>query len=103
MQSVHKYRLSCLIISFAVALQAVHVRNISKVQIKIQIYAFNSNLNSEITFNLLKIILHPCHLVKQMQSLCQDIVDICNVFSVFFLSLLSLTSVILHYCNVVVS
>jgi len=73
------------------------------VQISIQIYAFNSDVNDESVFNFLKIILHLYHFVKQMQSLCRDDVNICDAFSIFFLSLLSLTSVILHYCNAVTS
>ena len=72
-------------------------------QISIQIYAFNSDVNDESTFNLLKIILHLYHLVEQMQSLCQDDVNIYDAFSIFFSSLLSLTSVILCYCNAVTS
>ncbi len=72
-------------------------------QINIQIYAFNSDVNDENAFNLLKIILHLHHFVEQMQSLYQDDINICNVFSIFFSSLLSLTSVILCYCNAVTS
>jgi len=73
------------------------------VQINIQIYAFNSDVNDENAFNFLKILLHLYHLVEQMQSLCQDDVNICNAFSIFSLLLLSLTSVILCYCNAVIS
>ena len=43
------------------------------------------------------------HLVEQMQSLCRDDVNICDAFSIFFSSLLSLTSVILRYCDAVTS
>jgi len=73
------------------------------VQINIQIYAFDSDVNNESAFNFLKIISHFYHLVEQMQSLCQDDVNICDAFFIFFLSLLSLTSVILRYCNVITS
>jgi len=73
------------------------------VQISIQIYAFDSDVNDKSAFDLLKIVLHLYHLVEQMQSLCQDDVNICNAFSIFFPSLLSLTSVILHYCDAVTS
>ncbi len=72
-------------------------------QISIQIYAFNSDVNDESAFNFLKIISHLYHLVEQMQSLCRDDVNICNAFSIFFSLLLSLTSVILHYCDAVTS
>jgi len=73
------------------------------VQINIQIYAFNFDVSNESTFNLLKIVLHLYHLVEQMQSLCRDDVNIYNAFSIFLLLLLSLTSVILCYCNAVTS
>jgi len=72
-------------------------------QINIQIYAFDFDVNDESAFNLLKIILHLYHLVEQMQSLCQNDVNICNAFSIFFSLLFSLTSVILHYCDAVTS
>jgi len=70
-------------------------------QISIQIYAFDFDVSNENVFNFLKIILHLYCLVEQMRSLCQDDVNICNAFSIFFSSLLSLTSVILHYCDAV--
>ena len=72
-------------------------------QINIQIYAFDSDVNDESAFNLLKIVLHLYYLVEQMQSLYRDDVNICNAFSIFFSSLLSLTFVILRYCNTVTS
>ncbi len=100
-QAMHEYMFRCLMIS--VALHAICVWNISEVQINIQIYAFNSDVNDESAFNFLKIISYLYHLVEQMQSLCWDDVNICNAFSIFFLSLLSLISVILHYCNTVTS
>ena len=92
-----------LIILVAVALYAIYIWNISEVQISIQIYAFDSDVNDESAFNFLKIILHLYRLIKQMQSLYQDDMNICNVFSIFFSSLLSLISVILRYCNAVTS
>jgi len=73
------------------------------VQINIQIYAFDSDVNDKNTFNLLKIILHLYHLVEQMQSLCQDNVNICNAFFIFFSLLLLLISVKLYYCDAVIS
>jgi len=73
------------------------------VQISIQIYAFDSDMSDESAFNFLKIISHLYRLVEQMQPLCQDDVNICDVFSIFFSSLLSLTSVILCYCDAVAS
>jgi len=73
------------------------------VQISIQIYVFNSDVSDESVFNFLKIVLHLYHLVEQMQSLCQDDVNICDAFSIFFPSLLSLTSVILCYYDAVAS
>ena len=72
-------------------------------QINIKIYAFDSDMSDKSAFDLLKIVLHLYYLVEQMQSLCQDDVNICNVFSIFFSLLLSLTSVILHYCDAVTS
>jgi len=73
------------------------------VQINIQIYAFNSDVSDESTFNFLKIVLHLYHFVEQLRSLCQNDVNICDAFSIFFSLLLSLTSVILHYCDAVTS
>jgi len=73
------------------------------VQINIQIYAFDSDVNDKSAFNFLKIVSHLYHLVEQLQSLCRDDVNICNAFSIFFLSLLLLTFVILRYCNAVTS
>ena len=72
-----------------------------KVQINIQIYAFNFNVHYKNVFYFLKIITHLYHLIAQMWSLCWDYVNICNAFSVLFLSLISLIFVILHYCNVI--
>ncbi len=104
MQSVwamHEYMLRRLIISFAVTSQAIHVWNVSKVQISIQIYAFNSDVHCKNAFCFLKIITHLYHLIAQMQSLCWDCVDICDAFSVLFSSLISLIFVILRYCNAI--
>jgi len=104
MQSVwtmHKYMLHCLMTSFAVASQAIHVWNISKVQINIQIYAFNSDVHYKSAFCFLKIITHLYHLIAQMQSLCWDYFNVCNAFFILFSSLISLIFVILHYYDTI--
>ncbi len=100
-QAMHEYMLHHLMTLFAVASQAIYVWNISKVQISVQIYAFNFDMHCKNAFCFLKIIMHLYHLIAQMQSLCQDYVDICNAFSVLFSSLISLIFVILRYCNVI--
>ncbi len=100
-QAMHEYMLHHLMTLFAIASQAIHVWNISKVQINIQIYAFDSDVHCKNAFCFLKIITHLYHLIAQMQSLCWDYVDICNMFSVFFSSLISLIFVILRYCNAI--
>ncbi len=100
-QAMHEYMLCCLMTSFAVASQVIHVWNVSKVQISIQIYAFNSDVHCKNAFCFLKIITHLYHLIAQMQSLCWDYVDVCNTFSVLFSSLISLIFVILRYCDVI--
>ncbi len=100
-QAMHKYMLHHLITLFAVTLQAIHVWNIFKVQISIQIYAFNSDVHCENAFCLLKIIMHLYHLIAQMQSLCWDCVNICDAFFVLFSSLISLIFVILRYCDAI--
>jgi len=64
---------------------------------------FNSDVNDESAFNFLKIISHFYCLVEQMQSLHRNDVNICDAFSIFFSSLLSLTSVILRYYDAVTS
>ncbi len=102
-QAMHKYMFCYLMISITVTLHAVCIWNIFEVQISIQIYAFNFDINDESAFNFLKIILHLYHLVEQMQSLCQDDVNIYDAFSIFFSSLLSLISVILCYYDAVAS
>ncbi len=99
--AMHEYMLRCLITSFAVTSQAIHVWNIFKVQINIQIYAFNSDVHCKNAFCFLKIIMHLYHLIAQMQSLCWNYVNVCNVFSVLFSSLISLILVILLYCNAI--
>ncbi len=104
MQSVwamHEYMLHRLMTLFAVTSQAIHVWNVFKVQINIQIYAFNFNIHCENAFCFLKIITHLYHLIAQMQSLCWDYVNVCNAFSVLFSSLISLIFVILCYCNAI--
>ncbi len=100
-QAMHEYMLCHLMTSFAVTLQAIYVRNISKVQISIQIYAFNFDMHCKNAFCFLKIITHLYHLIAQMQSLCWDYIDVCNAFSVLFSSLISLIFVILRYCNAI--
>ncbi len=100
-QAMHEYMLRCLMTSFAVALQAIHVWNIFKVQISVQIYAFNFDVHCKNAFCFLKIITHLYHLIAQMQSLCWNYVDVCNAFSVLFSSLISLIFVILHYCDAI--
>ncbi len=102
-QAMHEYMFRCLMISITITLHVICIWNVSEVQINIQIYAFNFDVNDESTFNLLKIISHLYHLVEQMQSLCWDDVNICNTFSIFFPLLLSLTFVILCYCDAVTS
>ncbi len=104
MQSVwamHEYMLHHLITLFAVASQAIYVWNISRVQISIQIYAFNSDVHCKNAFYFLKIITHLYHLIAQMQSLCWDCINICDAFSVLFSSLISLIFVILRYCDAI--
>ena len=100
-QAVHEYMLHCLMTLFAVTLQAIHVWNVSKVQINIQIYAFNFDVHCKNAFCFLKIITHLYHLIAQMQSLCWDCIDVCDAFSVLFPLLISLIFVILHYCNAI--
>jgi len=45
-------------ISFAVALKTIHAQHISQVQINLQLYAFDSDVNCKSAFNFLKIITH---------------------------------------------
>ena len=100
-QAMHEYMLHCLMTSFAVTLQAIHVWNVSRVQISIQIYALNSDVHCKSVFYFLKIIMHLYHLIAQMQSLCWDCIDVCDAFSVLFSSLISLILVILLYCDAI--
>ncbi len=100
-QAMHKYMLRRLMTLFVITLQTIHVWNISKVQINVQIYAFNSDVHCKNAFCFLKIITHLYHLIAQMQSLCWDCINVCNVFSVLFSSLISLIFVILRYCNAI--
>ncbi len=100
-QAMHEYMLRRLMTLFAVTSQAIHVWNISRVQISIQIYAFNSDVHYESAFCFLKIITHLYHFIAQMWSLCWDYIDICNAFSVLFSSLISLIFVILCYCDAI--
>ena len=101
-QTMHKYMLRYLMILFAVTLQAIHVWNISRVQINIQIYAFDSDMHCKNAFCFLKIITHLYYLIAQMQSLCWNCINICNTFFVLFSSLISLIFVILRYCNAII-
>ncbi len=104
MQSVwamHEYMLCRLMTSFAVTSQAIHAWNISKVQINVQIYAFNSDMHCKSAFCFLKIVMHLYHSIAQMQSLCWDCFNVCNAFSVLFSSLISLIFVILRYCDAI--
>jgi len=100
-QTMHEYMLHHLMTLFAVASQAIYVWNVSRVQINIQIYAFNSDVYCKNAFCFLKIITHLYHFIVQMQSLCWDCIDVCDTFSVLFSSLISLIFVILHYCNAI--
>ncbi len=100
-QAMHEYMLRRLMTSFAVASRAIHVWNVSRVQISIQIYAFDSDVHCENAFCFLKIITHLYHLIAQVQSLCWDCINICDAFSVLFSSLISLIFVILRYCNAI--
>ncbi len=100
--AVHEYMLRRLMTSFAVASQAIHVWNISKVQINIQIYAFDSDMHCKNAFCFLKIIMHLYYFIAQIWSLCWDCIDICNAFSVLFSLLISLIFVILRYCDAIV-
>ncbi len=81
---MHEYMFRHLMISIAVTSHAICVWNVSEVQINIQIYAFNSDVNEKSAFNFLKIVSHLYHLVEQLQSLCRNDVNICNAFSIFF-------------------
>ncbi len=90
-----------LMTSFAVASRAIHAWNVSRVQISIQIYAFDSDVHCKNAFCFLKIITHLYHLIAQVQSLCWDCIDICDAFSVLFPSLISLIFVILRYCDAI--
>ena len=101
-QAMHEYMLRRLMTLFAVASQVIHVWNVSKVQISIQIYAFNSDVHCKNAFCFLKIIMHLYCFIAQMQSLCWNCIDVCNAFSVLFPSLISLIFVILRYCDAIV-
>ncbi len=100
-QAMHKYMLHRLMTLFAVISQAIYVWNVSRVQISVQIYAFDSDMHYENAFCFLKIILHLNHLIAQMWSLCWNYVDICNIFFVLFSLLISLIFVILRYCDAI--
>ncbi len=100
-QAVHEYMLRRLMTSFAVASRAICAWNVSRVQISIQIYAFDSDVHCKNAFCFLKIITHLYCLIAQMQPLCWDYVNVCNAFSVLFSLLISLIFVILRYCDAI--
>ncbi len=100
-RAVQKYMLRRLMTSFAVASRTIRAWNISRVQISVQIYAFNSDVHCKSAFCFLKIITHLYRLIAQMQSLCWDCVDVCDAFSILFPSLILLIFVILHYCDAI--
>ncbi len=100
-RAVHEYMLRRLMTSFAVTSRAIRAWNISRVQISIQIYAFNSDVHCENAFCFLKIVTHLYRLIAQMRSLCWDCIDICDAFSVLFSLLISLIFVILRYCDAI--
>ncbi len=100
-QAMHEYMLRHLMTLFAITSQTIHVWNVAKVQINIQIYAFNFDIHCKNAFCFLKIITHFYHLIAQMQSLCWNYIDICNAFFVLFSSLISLIFVILRYCDAI--
>ncbi len=100
--AVYEYMLRRLMTSFTITSWTIHVWNISRVQISIQIYAFNSDVHCKNAFYFLKIITHLYHLIAQMKSLCWDCIDICDAFSVLFSSLISSIFVILRYCDVII-
>ncbi len=56
-QAMHEYMFHHLMISVTVVSYAICIWNVSEVQISIQIYAFDSDVNDESAFNLLKNIL----------------------------------------------
>ncbi len=68
-QAMHEYMFYHLMILVAITLYIICVWNVFEVQINIQIYAFNFDVNDKNTFNFLKIILHLYYFVEQMQSL----------------------------------
>ncbi len=99
--TISLYMLHHLMTLFAVTLWVIHVWNISRVQINIQIYAFDFDVHCKNAFCFLKIIMHLYHFITQMQSLCWNCINICNAFSVLFSLLISLIFVILYYCNAI--
>ena len=102
-RAVHEYMFRRLMVPAAVATRAICAWNISEVQVSIQTYAFDSDVSDESAFDLLKAVPHLYRLVEQVRPLCRSGVNICDAFPIFFPSLLSLTSVILHYCDAVTS
>ncbi len=99
--AVHEYMLHHLMTLFTVTSQTIYVWNVFKVQINIQIYAFNFDVHCKNAFCFLKIITHLYHLIAQMQSLCWDCINVCNTFFVLFSSLILLIFVILRYCDAI--
>ncbi len=82
-QAVHKYMFHCLITLFAVTSWTIHVWNIFRMQINIQIYAFNSDIHCKSVFCFLKsscifiILLLRC-------NLCAEIALIFATHSLYF-------------------
>ena len=57
-QAMHQNMLNYLMTLFAIALKTIHAQHVSQVQINLQLYAFNFDVNCKNAFNLLKIITH---------------------------------------------
>jgi len=57
-QAVHQNILNCLMISFAVASKTIHIQHVFQVQINLQLYTFDFDINCKNAFDLLKIIMH---------------------------------------------
>ncbi len=84
-QAMHKYMFHHLMTLFAVTLQAIHIWNIFRMQINIQIYAFNFDIHCKNAFCFLKIITHLYHFIAQMQSLCWDCIDFIDLYDTVLL------------------
>ncbi len=84
---------------FAVRSGAIRTRNVPRVQIDIQTYAFGPDVSRKGAFGFLKAITHLYCLIEQMGPLCWCCINVCNVFLVVFPSKVPLTFVILCYCD----